>query len=100
MMSRNVEPSDHQHGDFDQFSTANHLGGLISITNVIILFPEVRYACVCHNTSEIREDNEIKNLNKPEERTASEVHFVHRLYPLHFTMYYILCAEELFARSC
>lgn len=67
MMSRNVEPSDHQHGDFDQFSTANHLGGLISITNVIILFPEVRYACVCHNTSEIREDNEIKNLNKPEE---------------------------------
>jgi len=66
-MSRNAEPSDHQHGDFDQFITANHLGDLISITNVIIMFPEVRYACVRHSTSEMREDNEIEYLNKPEE---------------------------------
>jgi hypothetical protein len=56
-MSRNAEPSDDQHGDFDQFITANHLGDLISITTVIILFLGVRYACLRHNTSEILEDN-------------------------------------------
>lgn len=43
MMSRNAVPGDHQHGDFDQFITANHLGDLISITDVIILFLGVRY---------------------------------------------------------
>ena len=65
-MSRNAEPSIHQHGDFYQFITANHLGDLISITNVIILFLGVRHACVRHNTSEIHENNEIEYLNKPE----------------------------------
>jgi hypothetical protein len=106
-MSRNAEPSDHQHCDFDQFITANHLGDLISIPNVIIIFPEVRYACVRHNTSEIHEDNEIECLIKPEEMCvkflavlASEVHFLHRLYPLYSTMYYMLCAEESLARNC
>jgi hypothetical protein len=62
-MSRNVEQSDQQHGDYDQFTTANHVGDLISITIVIILFPDVRYACVRHNTTEIHEDNEIEYLN-------------------------------------
>jgi len=66
-MSRNAEPCDHQNGDFDQFIAANHLGDLISLTNAIIIFPEVRYVCVRYNTSEMREDNEIEYLNKPEE---------------------------------